>query len=128
MKNLEDWFHWIPRLLCIMAILFVSIFALDEFAPGLTIWEQTGDFLRHLIPTYVLILILRFAWQKEKWGGLLFIAFGALTIFPIFLGNFHRTGSVGVAIGIVFLVNVPFIMIGALFLISDYLKKKSQAS
>jgi hypothetical protein len=126
MKNLEDWFHWIPRLLCIASILFVSMFALDSFAPGLTIWEQLRDFLIHLIPSYVLIFILWFAWKNEKWGGLFYVAIGVLTSIPIFLLNYHRTGSIGVGISIVFLINVPFIMIGALFLISDHLKKKSK--
>ena len=34
MRTLTDWFHWIPRVLCILAILFISMFALDAFAPG----------------------------------------------------------------------------------------------
>ena len=128
MENLVKWFHWIPRLLCIGAILFVSMFALDAFSPGLTIWEQVRDFLIHLIPTYVLILVLWFAWIKEKWGGLLYIAIGAITSVPVFLLNYHRTGSFWIGLSIVFLINVPFIMVGALFLISDYLKKKSNHS
>ena len=126
MKNLVDWFHWIPRFLCILAILFISMFSLDAFAPGLTMWEQIRDFLIHLVPSYILILILWFAWEKENWGGILFIAFGAITSIPIFLMNYHRTDSIVVGIGIVFMINVPFIMIGAMFLISNYLKKKSK--
>jgi hypothetical protein len=27
--------HWLPRTLCMLAILFVSLFALDAFASGL---------------------------------------------------------------------------------------------
>jgi hypothetical protein len=128
MKNMEDWFRWIPRVLCIGAILFVSMFALDAFSPGLTILEQIRDFLIHLIPTYVLMLVLWLAWVKEKWGGLLYIAIGAITCVPVFLLNYHRTGSVWIGLSIVFLINVPFIMVGALFLISDHLRKKSKPS
>jgi len=126
MKNLEDWFHWIPRGLGILAILFVSMFALDSFAPGLTIWEQLRDFLIHLIPTYILALILWFAWKNEKWGGILFVAVGAMLSIPVFLMNYHRTGSVAVATGIIFLINVPFIVVGVLFIYSHYIGRKSQ--
>ncbi len=125
MKSPELWFQWIPRALCIVAILFISMFALDAFAPGLPVWIQIRDFLIHLIPTYILILILWFAWINEKWGGILFITFGALTSIPVFLLNYHRTGSVLVALSIVLLINVPVIMVGVMFLISNYLKIKS---
>jgi hypothetical protein len=126
MKNLESWFHWVPRLLCMAAILFVSMFALDAFAPGLTIWEQIRDFLIHLIPSYVLMMALWFAWIKEKWGGILYIAIGAITSVPVFLLNYHRTNSIWVGLFIVLIINIPFIMVGALFIISDYLKNKQQ--
>ena len=128
MKNLQDWFHWIPRVLCIVAVLFVSMFASDAFAPGLTIWEQLRDYMIHLIPSFVLILALWFAWKKEKWGGILFIAIGAVTSIPVFIMNYHRTNSIWVGLFIVLLINIPFIMVGALFLMSDYLKKKSLPS
>lgn len=128
MKSLESGFHWIPRFLCIAAILFVSMFALDSFGPGLTIWEQLRDFLIHLIPSYVLILALWFAWKKEKWGGIVFIAIGAITSFPIFIMNYHRTNSIWIGLFIVLIINIPFIMVGALFIISDYLKGKGSSS
>jgi hypothetical protein len=125
---MKMWFHWIPRILCIIAILFISMFALDAFAPGIPLWIQLRDFLMHLVPTYLLILILWFAWMNEKWGGLLFIAVGALTGILVFLMNYHRTGSVLAGLSIVLLINVPVIMVGVLFMISNYLKKKSGES
>jgi hypothetical protein len=125
MKSPALWFHWIPRILCIIAILFISWFALDAFAPGLPLWMQVRDFLIHLMPTYILILILWFAWVNEKWGGLLFIVFGVLTGIPVFLMNYHRTGSVLVGLSIVLLINVPVIMVGVMFMVSNYLKVKS---
>ena len=124
MNNLTDWFHWIPRGLCILAILFISMFALDSFAPGLPLWEQIRDFLIHLAPSYILVLILWLAWVKEKWGGWLFIAFGAITSIPVFMLNYSRSGSAWMALGTVFIINIPVVMVGAMFLISHYLKKK----
>lgn len=125
MNNLVDWFHWIPRLLCILAILFVSMFALDAFAPGLSIWEQIGGFLIHLIPSFVLLSALLVSWKWEKVGGIILMALG-LGLSPfVFSMNLQRTGSIWVALGIVLVINIPFVMVGALFIISNYLKKRS---
>jgi hypothetical protein len=125
MKKAVVGFHWIPRGLCIMAILFVSMFALDSFAPGLTIWEQIGGFLIHLIPTYILLAALFIAWNWEKIGGIILMTIG-LGLSPfVFSMNWHRTGSIWVALGIVLVINIPFVMVGALFIISNYLKKKN---
>jgi hypothetical protein len=107
-----------------MAILFISRFALDSFAPGLTIWEQIGRFLIHLIPTYILLAALFVAWNWEKIGGIILMTIG-LGLSPlVFSLNWHRTGSIWVALGIVLVTNIPFVMVGALFIISNYLKKK----
>ena len=65
--------HWLPRIICILAILFISMFALDAFNPEKTIWQQIGDFLIHLIPSFVLIIILIIAWKREFIGGIIFI-------------------------------------------------------
>jgi len=37
MKTTTKILYWSPRILCILAILFISIFALDAFEPGHTI-------------------------------------------------------------------------------------------
>jgi hypothetical protein len=101
------------------------MFALDSFAPGLTIWEQIRGFLIHLTPSYILLAALFVAWKWEKLGGILFMVIG-LGFSPfIFLMNYHRTGLVGVGIAVVFMICVPFIMVGAMFLVSNYLKKRS---
>jgi len=124
MKNLDEWFHWIPRVLCIFAILFISLFALDSFAPGLTFWQQIRDFLIHLIPSYVLIAALLVAWKWEKIGGIILMTIG-LGLAPfIFTMNWQRTGSVWIALGIVLLINLPFVLVGLLFIISNHLIKK----
>ena len=125
MKNLVDWFHWIPRVLCILAILFISMFALDAFAPGLTFWEQIRDFLIHMIPSYFLFAALLIAWKWEKIGGIILMSIG-LGFSPfVFMMNWHRTGSLWWAIGIVLMINLPFVAVGALFLVGNYLKKSS---
>jgi hypothetical protein len=49
--------YWLPRILCILAILFISVFALDAFDPELSIWQQIVGFLIHLIPSFILIAL-----------------------------------------------------------------------
>ena len=63
---------WTPRIIVILAVLFVSMFALDSFSPNLTIWQQLLGFSIHLIPTYVLLIFLFVAWKWELIGGILF--------------------------------------------------------
>ena len=43
----------------------------------------------------------------------------------VFLMNWHRTGSVWVGIAIILMINLPFILVGALFVISNHLKRKN---
>ena len=125
MKNLADWFHWIPRILCILAILFISMFALDAFAPGLTIWQQIVGFLIHLTPSFLLLVALLVAWKWEKTGGIILMVAGLGLSPSVFLLNYHRAGSIWLALGIVLIINIPFVMVGSLFVMSNYLKKKS---
>jgi len=125
MKLSISLFHWLPRILCILAILFVSMFALDSFSPGHSIWQQLGTFFIHLIPSYVLTAILIVAWKWEKIGGIIFIAIGlALSPF-VFMLNYNRTHSVWVSLFIIAMITFPFVVVGILFITSYNMKKKS---
>jgi len=75
MKTTIRVFQWLPRAICILAILLISLLAADAFAPGLTIWQQLGGFLIHLIPSFILLAILIVAWKWEFIGGILIVTF-----------------------------------------------------
>ena len=120
-------FHWLPRIICIIAILFVSMFALDSFAPGLTIWQQLGAFFMHLIPSFVLIAFLIVAWKWELIGGILLLVTGlVMSPFIFILNNNRNNFSIGQSLGVVLMVTFPFILVGILFIISHSLKKNQQ--
>ena len=124
MKTSIKVFHWMPRIICILAILFISLFALDSFGPNLTIWQQIGAFLIHLIPTYILIALLIVAWKWEYIGGIIFIIIG-LGMSPfIFKHNYNMNHSVGMSIGIILMITFPFVVAGILFIISYIIKKR----
>ena len=116
--------HWLPRILCILAILFVSIFALDAFSPELSLWQQIGAFLIHLIPSFILLALLILAWKREFIGGIIFILIG-LGLSPIvFSHNYRMNHSVVMSIGIILTITIPFAIVGILFIVSHYRKKK----
>jgi hypothetical protein len=124
MKTKTPEIHWLPRIFCILAILFVSMVALDSFEPGTPFWSQIAAFLIHLIPTYVLIIFLWVAWKWEFIGGIAFIVIGSGLSPFVFMMNYHRTGSWWDALIVILLITIPFIFIGVLFLVSHYLKKE----
>jgi hypothetical protein len=123
-KNIKI-FHWLPRILCILAILFVSIFAADAFEPGLTIWQQLKAFLIHLIPSYILLVFLIIAWKWEYIGGIIFILIG-LGFSPfIFMKNYQMNHSIWMSLSIILSIAFPFVIVGILFYVSHLLKRKN---
>ena len=118
-------FHWLPRIICILAILFISIFALDAFEPGLTIWQQLGAFLMHLIPTFILLALLIIAWKWEFVGGILFTIIGLVLSALVYMHNYEMNHSVGISLGIIGMITFPFVVVGILFILSSAKKKKN---
>lgn len=64
--------YWAPRILGILYILFLAIFALDVFIPGETMSFYLIALFMHLIPNFVLLVLLLISWRNEKSGALLF--------------------------------------------------------
>lgn len=125
METSERVFHWLPRVICIIAILFISMFAIDSFAPGYTIWQQLGAFFIHLIPTFILTALLIVAWKWEYIGGIIFMIIGLGFSPSIFIHNYYRTNSVSIGISNMIMITFPFILVGILFVVSHFLKKKN---
>ena len=119
---------WAPRILGILAISFISIFALDAFQPDMTLWEQLRDFLMHLVPSFVLLAILLVAWKWELIGGIIFVAIGLVLTPLIYIHNYNMNGSVWMSLGIIMLITFPFILVGVLFLLDYKINKKHVVS
>jgi prolipoprotein diacylglyceryltransferase len=126
MKKSIQFIYWTPRILGILMILFLSMFALDSFAPNLSLWQQIGAFLIHLIPSYILVAALAVAWKWEKLGGWLFTVIGVVFSIAVFLLNLNRNHfSAGQSMLTTLIVAVPFIVVGILFLVSYRLRKQT---
>ena len=117
--------HWLPRVICIVAILFISLFAADAFGPGQTILQQLGAFFMHLIPSFLLIALLIVAWKWEYIGVIIFVLIGLGLSPSIFMHNYNRNHSLGTSLGIILMITFPFVVVGILFIISHFMKKKS---
>ena len=123
MKRSIKIFHWLPRIICILAILFISLFAADAFTPELTIWQQLGAFIIHLIPSFILLAILTIAWKWEYIGGIIFIIIG-LGLSPfVFVHNYKMNNSIWVSLGIILSITFPFVIVGVLFIVSHFHKE-----
>ena len=124
MKTSTKVLHWTPRILCILAILFLSFFALDSFSPERTFWQNLAAFAIHLIPSFALLIVLLVAWRWEKVGGIILTIIGlAFSIF-IFIFNLKRTHSVATGFLIALMLGIPFVLAGILFIRSHSRKKK----
>jgi hypothetical protein len=126
-SRLSRFLYWTPRILSIGAILFISIFALDAFAPGLTLWQQLGAFFMHMIPSIGLAILLGYAWKHERWGGILFMLIGLIFTPIIFNWNYRMNDSVWISLSIIGLITLPFVVVGILFLVHDYLTKRTHS-
>jgi hypothetical protein len=100
---------WAPRILCILFAVFVSLFALDVFGEGYGFWGTMLALLMHLIPTFVILIVLAISWRWEWVGGIMFIALGVLYLVTSW-GRFHWSAYL--------LISGPLFLVGVLFLIN----------
>jgi hypothetical protein len=107
--------RWSPRIIMILAILFMMMFSIDVFEGESTLGEKLLGFLMHNIPALILAAILFLAWKKELWGGLLILV--ASVVFMVFYHSFTTNKASLV-------VMAPFLAAGILFIISYYEGRK----
>jgi len=101
---------WTPRIVCILFIASISLFACDAFGNNTGFWQTLLAFLAHLVPTFVMIFILYLSWKRAWIGGIVFILAGiAYMIWK------------GVIYPVVF---IPLFLVGVLFLLSWFFRKE----
>ncbi len=99
---------WTPRVLAILYIIFITIFAFDESVISL-------PFIVHLMPTILLALVLIFTWRKPLTAAIIFLilGFGFTLIFRTYQNL------------VTFLIiSLPLILMGVLFLLEKLLVKR----
>jgi hypothetical protein len=118
-------FKWIPRILAIIAILIISLFALDSFGTEETFLKEFSNFSLHLVPAIILLVFLVVAWKRELIGGILFVIFGLGFIPLVYTMNHAMSNSAWTSVAVVLMVNAPCILVGILFILGHFLQKKN---
>jgi hypothetical protein len=108
-KPLKRIVFWMPRILCVLFAVFVSLFALDVFGEGYSFWETIVALLMHLVPTGIILIALAIAWRWEWIGAILFVALGVWYVIMAW-GKFEWPTYL--------LIAGPLFLVGALFLVN----------
>lgn len=113
MKNVNAIIIWSPRILGIIFVLFISLFALDVFSEyqGLAI---ILPLLIHLIPSLILLALIVIAWKNEIVGAIVFFGFAAWYTWQV--GVEHWSWII--------LLAGPAVLVGILYLLSWWQRLK----
>ena len=105
--------YWVPRVLSILFITFVSMFALDEIG-GHDFWQTLLGVAVHLIPSFFLVFALILAWRWEWIGAVLYAAAGTLYV----AWALRRPIPPALKLNWILAIAGPAFVVSALFLIS----------
>lgn len=115
--------HWLPRIICMLGIYFISKYAINSMESYLTVWQQILTLMFHLIPCVLLGALLVIAWKWELIGGILFTVIGLVLTPIIFKHNYNLNESIATSLGVVTMFTFPLIIVGNLFTFS-YIKRR----
>lgn len=106
--------YWSPRILTLLFAVFLSLFALDVFGEGYDLWGTLVALFMHLIPTWIVLVVLIVSWRWEWIGAVAFVFLGLLYVwFALERGHPEWTLA----------ITAPLFLIGGLFLF-NWLKRK----
>ena len=100
--------YWTPRAISIAYTIFLSVFALDVFREGHSLGNTVLAFLIHLVPAFMILLVLAIAWRWEWIGA---AGFAGLAMW--YAGIVWRRHPDWVVV-----IAGPLLMIAALFLVN----------
>jgi len=110
----SKWRPWLPHGLAIGFIFFISLFALDIFDAGYTWYQVIIGLVMHLIPTFILILLLWFSWRQGLIGGLIWLSLGVWYLWQTLTANGPTFWPLA----------LPVFLIGWLFIFNSHQVKK----
>lgn len=110
-----------PRVLALLFVGFLSLFALDVFSEYQG-WNTVFALLIHLVPSLVLLTVVVIAWRFELVGAVVFIGAAVFYVWDV---GFGRPWSWYAAIV------GPALLVGLLYFgswVMGYLRKKAESS
>ena len=99
---------WTPRAICIVFAISLSLFALDVFREGHGFGKTLLALLIHLVPAFIVLVVLAIAWRWEWIGA---AGFAGLAIWYA-KGNWRRHPDW------VVIIAGPLLVIAILFLVN----------
>ena len=96
-----------------MFAFFISLFALDVFGETRGFWQTLLALAMHLIPTFLLLIVLWASWRREWIGGMLFPTLGIIYITWAWNKPFGHWS-------VLLLMAGPPVITGVLFLLNWY--------
>ena len=121
-KRVGKFIYWAPRILSIIFILFLALFSLDVFEGNYGFWETIAGLFMHNIPAMILLIVLIISWKREIVGGIGFILAGIAHMTSSIIRETIDPWYMAFAISLV--IDGPAFLIGILFLIGWFKKKK----
>lgn len=112
---LSNALYWAPRVVCLLYIGFISLFALDVFNCENNLAQTFVALAMHLIPSALIFLALVIAWRWELAGSLLFDVLA--------VGWFIYVGDLGKSL----IITAPLLVISSLF-IADWVYQRKAKS
>jgi len=120
MEKFDKITYWTPRILSLMLVLFLMMFSLDVFEPGLSVWEIVIGLFMHNIPALILLVVAIISWKREIIGGIIFILAGiAYIVTRLATGQFESEMLLSFLI-----ISGPAFLIGILFTLGWVKKRK----
>lgn len=104
-----------PRILCIIFAAFLAIFALDVFTENNGFWQTVVALLMHLVPSFLILVVLAISWRWEWVGAVVFAALGVLYGVMAW-GRFPMS--------VYFIISGPLFVIAGLFLVNWVSREK----
>jgi hypothetical protein len=105
---------WLPRIFGGCFVLFIGMFSLDVYRPGMKFLHLVIGTAIHLIPCFLIAIALGFAWKRPFVGAVAFPVLGAGFIL------FFRKVPVPVQA----VIAGPLFLIGILFLVEWSVRRK----
>jgi len=117
---------FLPRILSIAFILFLSLFSLDIFGQGYNFWETIVGLFMHNILLIILTIFLVVFWKKDFYEAIVFSITALFFIVKMAI-SILRTSEGGILNPGLLIIIFPLILIATLFLISGIKSKKKSS-
>jgi hypothetical protein len=114
-NNIPVIIRWTARIMSIVFAAFLSLFALDIFNEGNDFWNTALGLFMHLIPSFLVLLVLIISWRKEWIGGIVYFILGIAYLVTAW-GKFDWSAYA--------LIAGPLFVLGILFFIS-WMKRRT---